>query len=64
MCRYSENKYATCPSEQDGELCNLSFTAVVLYPIIIYLCWQMMYFVWVSKSMYSIYVHISIINIA
>ena len=52
MCRYSGNKYTTCPSEQDGEFCNLSFTAAVLYPIIIYLFWQMIYFVWVSKRIY------------
>lgn len=50
LYRYSGDKFTTCPTEQDdGEHCNLSFTAVVLYPIIAYLFWQTIYFVWVSQ---------------
>ena len=47
--RYSEDEYTTCPTDQDGDHCNLTFTEVVLYPIVGYLLWQIMYIVWVSQ---------------
>ena len=48
MCRYSGDKYTTCPTEQDGDHCNLNIFSMVLYPIIIYVLWQVLYIVWVS----------------
>ena len=49
LYRYSEDKYTTCPTEKDGDDCNLSINSIVFYPIIAYLLWQVMYIVWVSQ---------------
>lgn len=45
---YSEDKYTTCPTEKDGDDCNLNINSIVLYPIVAYLLWQVMYIVWVD----------------
>ena len=48
-CRHSMDGYTTCPTELTGDTCSLSVTEFLLYPIIGFILWQAIYFLWVSK---------------
>ena len=41
--------YTTCPTDLTGDTCSLSVTEFLLYPIIGFILWQAIYFLWVSK---------------
>ncbi|XP_065906089.1 uncharacterized protein [Dysidea avara] len=45
---YSIQGYTTCPIEPIGNICNLTFTEFLTYPVICYGIWQVIYYVWVD----------------
>ena len=46
--------YTTCPIEQDGDKCSVTFTAAFHNPIIFYIIWQAFYFTWVSQILITL----------